>query len=223
MCLAALPTQFIKVKADYFDAIVAVWLIIGLFRGRKRGMSQELLPTVQWVAIVIVAGLLYRPLAVLVHEYCQFGQLWSNIAAYVLILFGVHLIYMALKSAIGEKLSGTDLFGSWEYYLGMVAGVVRFACMILVLMALMNAHIVSSAEKARIEKLQADSFSDIRFPTYGSVQQAVLFDSFSGGLVESNLQPVLIYSTAAPVSKKKESLARQKNELIDEVLEGGKK
>ncbi len=223
MCLAALPPQFAHVKYDYFDGLVVVWLIIGLFLGRRRGMSQELLRTIQWVAIVIVAGLFYRQGSMLVHEYCQFGLLWSNIFAYVLIAFGVHMIYMWIKHLVGEKLSGTDFFGRWEFYLGMLAGVVRFACMIVALCSLMNARIISKAEMAQTEKMQAASFSDIRFPTYGSIQQAVLFNSFTGGLIESNLQSVLIGPVAPVQGKKGPSLANQKNQTIDEILDGGKK
>ncbi|MGA2175844.1 MAG: CvpA family protein [Verrucomicrobiota bacterium] len=223
MCLAALPPQLARVKFDYFDIIVVVWLIIGLLRGRKRGMSQELLPVLQWVAIVVVAGMYYRPVSVQVRQYCQFDLLWSNIFAYILIGFGVHLVYLFLKHLFGEKLSGTDLFGRWEYYLGMVAGTVRFACMMLVVIALMHARIISKAEMAQTEKMQATNFSDIRFPTYGSIQQSVLFESFTGSLIESNLQSILIYPITPAQAQKRETLAHQKEQLLNEVMGGGKK
>jgi uncharacterized membrane protein required for colicin V production len=57
--LAVTPPKVDYAKFNYFDVIVVVWLIIGLLRGRKRGMSQELLPTLQWLGIVIVCGLFY--------------------------------------------------------------------------------------------------------------------------------------------------------------------
>ena len=60
-------------------------------------------------------------------------------------------------------------------------------------------------------------------PWCGSVQQAVLFDSFTGSLIESNLQAVLIYPVPASKTVKRETLAHQKEDVINEVLSGGKK
>ena len=115
--------------------------------------------------------------------------LWCNIFAYLLIGFGVHLVYLWIKHLIHQKLIGSDMFGRAEYYFGMIAGVVRFACMLIMVCALMNARIITKAERAKTEKVQSDAYSDIRFPTYGSIQQAVLFESFTGTLIETNLVP----------------------------------
>src|SRR5277367_6161555 len=111
--LASLPPVLAPAKFDYFDAFAIVWLIIGLFRGRKRGMSQEVLPLIQWLGIVAAGGLLYWPFSKLVHQYTQFGTLWSCITAYLLIGAGVHLIYLWLKQMMAEKLVEKDPFGGW--------------------------------------------------------------------------------------------------------------
>jgi hypothetical protein len=115
-----------------------------------------------------------------------------------------------------------DPFGRAEFYLGMMAGVVRFACMLLVGLALMNSYVQTAAELAQTEKFQEAWFSDIRFPTYGEFQQEVLFKSFTGNLVESNLKSVLIASVNAPNApantQKKESIAQKKNQEIDDIL-----
>ena len=190
-----------------------------MLRGRKRGLSQELLPTLQWLGIVVAGGMLYWSLSPLVHQYCQFSTLWSNIWAYILIALGVRLLYMWFKQMLAAKLVEKDPFGRAEFYLGMMAGIVRFACMILVAMSLMNSHVITQTELAQTEKFQASWFSDIRFPTYGEFQQDVLFKSFTGKLVEANLKPVLIASVnASPAPKKGESIAQKKNQEIDDIL-----
>jgi uncharacterized membrane protein required for colicin V production len=218
MFMAALPPVLAKTQFNYFDGVVLVWLIIGLFRGRKRGMSQELLPVLQWIGIVVAAGLLYQPFYPTIRQYTQFGILASAITAYLLVALGVHLIYLWFKQMFGEKLVEKDPFGRGEFYLGMMAGIVRFACMILVLMALMNSHIESAAERAETEKFQKANFSDIRFPTYGEIQQAVLFQSFSGNLVQSNLKPILIAAINTGPPRKKESIAQKTNNDLDDIL-----
>jgi uncharacterized membrane protein required for colicin V production len=201
MCMAALP-NFSGISYGYFDGIFVVWLLIGIFRGRKRGMTQELLPTLQWLAIVILAGLFYFPFSVLIFQTTTgaFTHLWSNIIAYVLIAFGINLFFIWLKESIGEKLTGSDLFGRAEYYLGMFSGLLRFACMIVVLVALMHSYVYTQAQLAEIEKFQKKNFEEIRFPTYASVQQSVLTESCTGRLIQSNLSSVLIVSTTASTS-----------------------
>jgi hypothetical protein len=228
MLVALAPTVVSNARFNYFDVVAVVWLIIGFFRGRKRGMSQELLPLLQWLGIVVAGGLLYSPFSLIVHQYSQFGSLWSNVTAYVLIGLGVHLIYKWFKQMFAEKLVETDPFGRGEFYLGMMSGVVRFGCMLVAGMALMNSRVGTQAELAQTEKFQAAWFSDIRFPTYGEFQQDVLIKSFSGKWVESHLKPVLIASVTSGAGtpqhpQTSDSMAQKKNREIDEILGSGKK
>ena len=46
---------------NWFDLVVFVFLVIGVFRGRKRGMSEELLSIFQWLSIVLASANFYRP------------------------------------------------------------------------------------------------------------------------------------------------------------------
>jgi hypothetical protein len=181
-------------------------------------MSQEMLPLLQWLGIVAAGGLLYGPFSPVIHQCTQFGALWSNITAYLLIALGVHMIYLWFKRMLAEKLVKKDLFGHGEFYLGMVAGFVRFGCMLLVGMALMNSRVATAAELAKTEKFQAAWFSDIRFPTYGEFQQDVLFKSCTGSWVQSNLKTVLIASEISAPSPKSETIAQRSNKIIDDIL-----
>jgi uncharacterized membrane protein required for colicin V production len=219
----ALPPASSQLSLNYIDLILVLWLIYGLYRGRKRGMSQELLPMIQWLAIVVAAGLFYKPFSKVILQNAHFELLWSNVLAYVLIGFGVHLVYLWIKYAIGDKLVGSDLFGRGEYYMGMMAGMVRFACMWVALCALLNSRVITKAEMAKTEKAQSEAFSDIRFPTYGSIQHAILFESVSGKFIETKLDSFMIASVAPKAEQKGETLAHRKERLIDEVIGGPKK
>ena len=92
MLMTVLPQKVAYAKFNYFDVIAIVWLLIGLLRGRKRGLSQELLPTLQWIGIVVVGGMFYWTFSPTVRQYTQLSTLWSNITAYLLIALGIHLI-----------------------------------------------------------------------------------------------------------------------------------
>ena len=228
MLVAVVPAGAPDARFNYFDIIVVVWLIIGFFRGRKKGMSQELLPLLQWIGIVILGGRYYARLSPTVQQYTHLTTLWSNVTAYLVIGLGVHLIYRWFKQMFAEKLVEKDPFGRGEFYLGMMSGVTRFGCMILMAMALMNSHVGTAAELAQMEKFQAAWFSDIRFPTYGEFQQDALIKSFTGKLVETHLQPVLIASVNSgggfrQSSQRPDTIAQKSNKEIDEIIGSGRK
>ncbi len=214
-----IQTFFSRLSFNYFDFLVLIWLVVGVLRGRKRGMSQELLPTLKWICIVAIAGLNYGFLAALIEQNIGFGVVGANLTAYLLIAIIVHLIFSGLKSAFGEKLVSNDVFGRCEYYFGMTAGCVRFGCMVVALLALMHARIISKEEIAATEKMQRQNFEDIRFPTYGSIQQSFLFQSFSGREVRAHLNSVLITSANSDASRRRpDSMAKREQNTIDEVL-----
>jgi uncharacterized membrane protein required for colicin V production len=219
-CLMAVLPAF---TYDYFDVIVLVWLLIGIIHGRKRGMTQELLPTLQWLFIVVLAGLFYFSFSSVIFQSTggAFNHLWSNITAYVLIAFAIHLVFLWIKQGVGEKLTGSDLFGRAEYYLGMLSGLIRYACMLIVLCALMNSRVYTSAELAEDAKIQKRNFEDIRFPTYGSVQYAILKESFTGRLIEDKLNSVLIASVSA--GKSSPTIATKREDAINAILGPSKK
>src|SRR3954447_24096313 len=73
------------VHINYFDLAVVIWLIVGIFRGRKHGMSQELLPLVQWIAVIVATSFLYLPLARLMVHHFGLTLLPCALLAYVFI------------------------------------------------------------------------------------------------------------------------------------------
>jgi uncharacterized membrane protein required for colicin V production len=214
MILAALPPVVANARFDYFDIVAVCWLIIGLFRGRARGMSQELLPLLQWIGIVTAAGLLYESFGELIHQHTYFSKLWSNVTAYLLIAAGVHLIYFWFKQMFAVKLVERNLFGRAEFYMGMTAGAVRYGCMLLAGVALMNSHIATDDELAKTEKFQKENFSDVRFPTYGGLQRHVLVKSFSGNWIRSNLKSVMIASVTNSTSVRVATNAPKNTNMI---------
>lgn len=215
-----------KMPFNYFDIALVVWLIVGLFRGRKHGMSEELLPLVQWLLIIVVSSQCYSMIApLIVQNVPGYSLLWANLTAYCAIAITLKLIFSKIKTVMGEKLVGSDMFGRSEYYLGVLAGIVRFACMWLLLCSLMNARIMSAAERAERAKQQAHDFEGISFPTYGSIQQGLLFESISGRFIKDRLYDFLIRSANKDEGKKnaKDDPAKKLDRDLDEVMGTHKK
>ena len=105
------------------------------------------------------------------------------------------LVFALIKRAFGGKLLGSDVFGRAEYYLGMGSGLVRFGCMLLVALALLNARYFSPTEVRAMEKYNDDVYGSDYFPSLHSVQEAVFEKSVTGPLIRQHLGFLLIKPT----------------------------
>lgn len=186
-----------NVGLGWADVVVGIVLIVGLFRGRKRGMSSEFLDICQWAIIVVAAGLLYQPGARLLTGAAPAFTLSSAyMFTYVLIALFVYGVFAVLRERVGPKIVGSDLFGSAEYYLGMLAGIFRYSCIVLVAMAFLNARYYSPEEKHARLKYQEDNFGSHLFFTLPELQEEVFVRSMVGRLAHQHLQVALIRSTS---------------------------
>jgi uncharacterized membrane protein required for colicin V production len=202
------------VPFNYVDLIIVALLVAGIFRGRKRGMSEELLSFLQWIVIIFGGSLIYRAGGHFIKQTAPFSLLVCYVLVYVTFALMVKLFFSQVKHAVGEKLLGSNFFGGSEYYLGMLAGMIRFACVILMVMALVNARLITQQERAEMARFQKKNFEDISFPTFGSIQQSIMDDSFLGNQVKEHLSFVLI----EPTTWQGEPLRRRDDKALDDVM-----
>jgi uncharacterized membrane protein required for colicin V production len=218
---------FKNLAFNYVDAIVLAWLIVGLLRGRKRGMTQELLPMFKWLGIVLLAGYFNQPLAAFIRQTTPgtFSGQWSCITAYALIALVMALLIAWLSHGLGDKLTGSDVFGKYEYYLGMLSGLIRFACMLLVLLAIMHSRVVTKAELDAIDARMKKNLEDLHPPiyVYGSIEQAIFFQSCSGKWICDNLPDILIPAAKPAEHPANEPLKKKLQDAIDNPMGAGKK
>jgi uncharacterized membrane protein required for colicin V production len=207
------------IPLNWFDFVVLIVLGIGVYVGRSRGMSQELLDVLQWIAIVFCAGYLYQPLAEYAGLHLDFSLLWLSITAYLVLAILVKILFSTISKMAGKKLVGSDFFGRGEYYLGMIAGTVRLACILLAALALLNAKHISADERAAQVRMQKDNFGDIAFPTFSTLQHGIFRESLSGPLITTHLGPQLI-SPVAPDKKlvQRQSIGKMRENAVQEVI-----
>lgn len=197
------------IPVNWFDLFVVAFLVLGAFRGRKRGMSQEIIPLLKWITLVLVCGFFYGPIAAEIGQGTVFSPLTAAFTAYLGLALVVSLTYTVISRQLGGKVVGSDFFGGAEYYLGIVSGMVRFACILIFGLALLNAPQYTRQEVNAMTRFQRDNFEDISFPTFYTVQQAVMRDSFSGPVLEKNLGCMLI----KPASGESKGLQRKQVDL----------
>lgn len=158
---------------NWFDIATVLALLIGYTRGRKRGMSLESVSMVMWIAVVVVSAITYQPLAQLIDEFAKIGKLSSNLIAYLAVALFISFLFVFVKRTIGKRLTGSDTFGKNEYYLGIPAGIIRFACVILVFLALLNARFYTNSEITAQSKYDIDNYGSSFFPHIYNIQDDV--------------------------------------------------
>ena len=184
---------------NWFDIVVMILLLIGIRSGRKHGMSQEVMFMLNWVALVILCGIAYEPLGTWLASTAGIGKLLAYILAYVLTAVFVALVFVVLRRVIGERLKGSDTFGKAEYYFAMPAGMLRFACITLAVLALLNARLYATYEIKAMTKFQDENYGSQFFPTLQSVQADVMEQSFVGSQAKKYLGFLLIKPTPPAV------------------------
>lgn len=195
---------------NWFDLLVVITILLGIRQGRKNGMSVELMSMLQWIAIVALGAALYRPLGDYLAITSPMSHLFWYITVYIIIAIAVKSVFLMLKKSVGGKLSGSDAFGRWEFYLGMGAGSVRFLCMLLFGLALLNAPMYTAQQIAANRAAQIKNYDNNFFPGLADVQQQIFKESFLGSLLKKQAEFVLIASTSPEPGK---GLDRKKDRL----------
>jgi uncharacterized membrane protein required for colicin V production len=195
---------------NWFDLAVVALLAFGFWRGRRRGMTKEFLPFLQWMTILLGAGLGHTYLADWLIQQGFIRKCFGNsyrertaglISAYLIIAMVVYIVFVVLRRKFGPKLEGSTFFGTNEYYWGIPAGLLRYASMILVVLALLNAPFYTTADieaaKAYNNRWYGGGLKDYNgdfFPSVDEVQTSVFRGSFLGPLIKDNLTVLLINS-----------------------------
>ena len=205
---------------SWVDFAIFLVIVAGVFRGRKRGMSEELLDILKWVAVLVAAAFITRPAGELLANSSPFSLLSCYIFVYTLIIVFLKVGVGFIRKQIGDKLVSSDFFGSAEYYLGMAAGAFRYICVIIVVLAFINARYYSPEEVAADKQFQQYNFGDIHFPTWAGVQDEVFNRSLSGSMAR-DFVPFLLIPPTPPEAKALggDSVVRARERQVERVLD----
>jgi len=182
-------------------------------------MSEELLILIQWLAMVAVAGLFYTHVATFIVS-AGLSQLYANIWGYVSLLLAVKILFVLVKKGTGEKLLGSDIFGPLEYYLGMISGMIRWFCMLIVFLSLFGARLYPEAQLAAIAKQDKDVYGSAFFSRHGEMQKNIFKHSFLGPLIQKHLGFLLIKpALPSDVKSMRDSFQEKANRDINDAME----
>lgn len=195
-----------KLPINWFDGLLAILLVAGVLRGRKNGMSKEVLPLFKWLLVVLVGGFCYPAVAPLFANSLGAGKTASFVYGYLLLALGIIGTFMIFKRLLASRTAERNFFGGGEYYLGMMSGPVRFFCMLLAVLALLNAPYYSEADIKEHEAYTkrwygGGLYSGNYFPDIHTMQVEVFKRSLAGPYLKEFLAPIMI-ETAPPEANK---------------------
>jgi uncharacterized membrane protein required for colicin V production len=205
---ASQPMDFNNLPVNWFDGAVVVVLGLGLWRGRKNGMSKEVMPLFQWLSLILASGMGYALFAPTYANTIGTGKAASAMLGYCTLALATWLVFYILRGIFVPRLTGSNFFGGGEYYLGMMSGMIRFACMLVAALALLNAPFYTTADiqahNAYVQRwFGGGMYSGNYFPSVDTVQDHVFKKSFIGSGIKKYLGELLI-DTAPPNVKEKQ-------------------
>lgn len=180
---------------NIFDFLMLAVLAMGLAMGRKHGLSVEIFSLARWVTVVLVCAVVYQPAGALVAKSGAFDLLSGYLIGYLAAALAVFLVFSIIERRVGPRLKGSDIFGRAEYYLGMGSGLVRFSCMLIAMLALLNARAFTPDEIKAREKFQEQNYGTSLFPGLHSLQVAIFQNSLAGSFLKQDLGFLLISPT----------------------------
>ena len=180
---------------NWFDAVVVLVLVFGVFRGRKNGMSKEILPLSEWFTVIFVGGLFYTFAAQWINRLAGTGVLWGNILGYTALALVIFLFFSMIKRPLGPRLFGSNLFGNAEYYLGVPSGMVRYCCVLIFALSFLNARQYTSAQVQASNDFQQRWYGSHFFPDLYNIQDQVFHKSFTGPYIKKYLSVLLLTPT----------------------------
>ena len=191
-----------RLPFGWFDIAVLLIMLAGFMRGRRNGMSVELLDMMKWLAIVVLGSLYYRPIGDWLARSAGVTHNYADLLVYVFIVLAMLTAFAGIKRLAGGKLVSRQLFGRLDARLGMLAGVVHYLCCVLVAIVIINTPLYGPQELAR---------------PLSRLQQQVIYDSATGLFVREYFRVSLIEPVPETPSTSV-SMAKRQEEEIDEVI-----
>ncbi len=201
-----------------FDVLLILVFGLGIWRGKVRGISEELLDFLQWLVTIVAAGFLYGLVGDLLAQ-AKVPRLWANMGGYVLVIIAVSILFGLIKKSVGNKLVDSDFFGGWEYRLGAAAGAIRYLCIWIAILSLMSARYFDAASVALERKAQEKEVGLVLVPTWGMAQRMALYDSMTGPYIRQYLAHQLMTPVGLTQNAPNQnSLGKREQRVLDDVI-----
>ena len=238
MCIRALScpqtmswlNDFFKAVGNFSSGIPVSWvdfvtllvLSVGIVRGRKRGLSEEILDLMKWLVILVGCAFFYHQLGEAMSQSPIPGvaPLQFYVTAYLAIALFIWSLFGFIKKRFGQKLIESDVFGRLEFYGGMMAGAVRWTCMYFFVLSVLHAPFYSEADREQRRKEVEYNYGSDFFPSVCKIQDSVFLASLTGKGAVKYLDRFLMEQVTGDADplRGENSMARRNERQIDAIM-----
>ena len=207
---------------SWVDFLTLIILCVGFVHGRKRGLSEELLDTFQWIVIIVAGAFLYHRLADLLNTRPLLSLATYCVLSYIIIALLLKIVFSVFKRRFGQKLVESDIFGRFEFYGGMAAGAVRWTCMYFFVLSIVHAPYYSPEELAKHQKEVEYNFGSDFFPSISKIQDSIFKQSLTGRAADMYLAQFLLEPSSVDVGALRgdNSMAKRRERDVDVIMRG---
>jgi len=202
---------------NLFDLLLIVLVGVGVHRGKTNGMSGEHMELFRWICAVVVAGLLNGIVGKVFSDLFKISLMWGQVLGYIILMSAVVLVFAILLSKGISQIWDADFFGKGEYYLGMIAGAVRYFCFILVFLSFLNARTYTLQQVEADRRWQIEELGSTLVPTMSIMNYSVFTSSYSGGKIREAFRWILINPASSYRPTGGETMGQQRTRTLDEV------
>lgn len=201
---------------NWFDVCVLLAIGIGCWRGYHRGASEQLLPVVKWVAIVLIAAYTHRPLGFLLSRLSGLHMGVCHAAVYLAELTAILILFGWIGRTATDRIIAAQLFGKIEHYLGLLMGGLSAAAFMLLIVAVLNAFDMTPARLWLKANPDDPSFNALVYTVAERVEQDVVEQSVWGICLRRELGFLLATPVRVGTPPKTDGTIEERRRLLDE-------
>ncbi|MGB0583139.1 MAG: hypothetical protein ACPGVU_25935 [Limisphaerales bacterium] len=187
-------------RLNMFDALLLGALGWGVYQGKEQGASSTHVSVVQWMVIALPGGLAGAFLGSFLGPMLG-SAYWGQLTGYLIWIFIVVGFFAFLNSKGASEWKEADWFGKTEYPLGVLGCMIKYFCIVLTVMSLLNANYYTSEMIRRDREWQIEEFGSALFPSFTMLNNTVFNTSFSGPPLKKTFEGWAILPSAKPLRR----------------------
>jgi membrane protein required for colicin V production len=114
---------------NWYDWVVAVAVVYGLWSGLRTGLSGELLRVLSWVLMVAAAVFFFEPVGAWLARTLRLAREPANLIAFVVLVVMVYVIMLAIRWLVTKRFPRQPMAAFLENFGGALAGALRMTVM----------------------------------------------------------------------------------------------
>lgn len=166
-------------RLNMFDALVLGALGWGVYQGKQQGAASTHVSVVQWMLIGFGGGAMGNLFGSFLSSILG-SPYWSQLIGYFVWIFIIMIVFAFLNSKGMGEWKNSDWFGRLEYPLGILGGLIKYFCIILTVMSILNAKHYTPAMIKADRDWQIEEFGSTLFPSLTMLNNMIFNTSFSG-------------------------------------------